>query len=631
MRDRIPVAWVVRDIEPDYGVDQAVEVFDEQGLATGRSFLVQLKATDEADLRRALAVRLRTSTANYFRALEQPVLIGRLHAPSGRLFVKWFHEHDPHYGARRDQTSETFTFRLAESDEWTDSTPDELAATAEAFRRLRRPELPQPVRFFVRGESEQIHGQSLAEHLIALRRVANDVGSIVSFRLGEASAGEFSISMGAESTRIDLSGISSVTLHHDTEDFAAEAIASDIVIGVALALDEVGQPNLAAQVATAALSSASLIGDPEVMFRIAAALARSRRISEALRLADELDQRAEAGPIAATVLMTAALAQGELRPEVADQLRVTQRNRIERRLANRDVHGAATEHYNLANHLRTHRQGREAFRHYRHAARLWPDYLDRDYFCAELGGVLFETGHYGLSAHYYGRASELGAPPETRALHADALLWQGRYGEAHAALEQALEEIPEAAAEWRLKAIVIPTIIERVGEVQERRAPEAEALTRFTGDVSLEKGESRLHDAIAADGLCYPAWMYLGVLAAGAEGLRSAEQPLLLAALIARNDAVAWANAVVAAFSGDREHLPLILEAGAYLANDEFEGLVVAHAQQHLEREDGELLLRLLEDAVSVVDERERTMGFQLRLPDEQGVYRSFEIRPETV
>ncbi|MGH7481433.1 MAG: DUF4365 domain-containing protein, partial [Longimicrobiales bacterium] len=53
LRARLPEAWVVRDLNPDYGLDVAVDIFEDER-ATGLSFAVQLKATENQDLQRAL-------------------------------------------------------------------------------------------------------------------------------------------------------------------------------------------------------------------------------------------------------------------------------------------------------------------------------------------------------------------------------------------------------------------------------------------------------------------------------------------------------------------------------------------------------------------------------------------------
>lgn len=68
-REKCPAAWVVRDLNPDYGLDMLVDIFEDDE-ATGRSFYVQMKSTREARLDRALAVRLTASQAEVYRSID---------------------------------------------------------------------------------------------------------------------------------------------------------------------------------------------------------------------------------------------------------------------------------------------------------------------------------------------------------------------------------------------------------------------------------------------------------------------------------------------------------------------------------------------------------------------------------
>src|SRR5260221_5556264 len=123
IRSAIPSLWVYRDLDQDYGIDSEVEIFGASGSATGAKFLVQLKATDQPDVRRALRLWFRRSIGEYYSSLDLPVLIVRYHAPSKLLYARWFHSLDPYYGKRK---SAGISFQLGEQDAWTDSTPDRL-------------------------------------------------------------------------------------------------------------------------------------------------------------------------------------------------------------------------------------------------------------------------------------------------------------------------------------------------------------------------------------------------------------------------------------------------------------------------------------------------------------------------
>jgi hypothetical protein len=54
----LPPEWVPRRVDPDYGIDETVEIFEE-GVATGLIFNVQLRATDDSDPNSVLKLRLR--------------------------------------------------------------------------------------------------------------------------------------------------------------------------------------------------------------------------------------------------------------------------------------------------------------------------------------------------------------------------------------------------------------------------------------------------------------------------------------------------------------------------------------------------------------------------------------------
>ena len=61
----LPSGWLFRPINPDYGIDGLVEVFDGSSRATGAMFFVQLKATDTKDQLSALSISLKTSAVAY--------------------------------------------------------------------------------------------------------------------------------------------------------------------------------------------------------------------------------------------------------------------------------------------------------------------------------------------------------------------------------------------------------------------------------------------------------------------------------------------------------------------------------------------------------------------------------------
>lgn len=119
----LPSRWVYRPINPDYGLDGLVELFDESGKAQGDFFFVQLKSSDKNELSEALAIRIRRDTAVYYRSLALPVLVVIFHSPSKKLFARWFKLESQEI----EQAGETLTFHLVEEDCWDGQTISQIA------------------------------------------------------------------------------------------------------------------------------------------------------------------------------------------------------------------------------------------------------------------------------------------------------------------------------------------------------------------------------------------------------------------------------------------------------------------------------------------------------------------------
>lgn len=109
----LPNNWIFRDITPDYGIDGIVEVFDETGNASGGIFLVQLKATDEKLLDKALSVVLKTDTGEYYKNIILPVLIVLFHSNTKTIYANFFDKK-----TEIPKNQKTFTFNLSIYDSW---------------------------------------------------------------------------------------------------------------------------------------------------------------------------------------------------------------------------------------------------------------------------------------------------------------------------------------------------------------------------------------------------------------------------------------------------------------------------------------------------------------------------------
>jgi len=179
-REAIPSQWVVRRLDPDYGIDEHIELFDETGDATGLSFLAQVKGTDSVDIKRALGVPTEIETLRYYRSLDTPVMVVSYHSPTGSLFWRWAYEFDPYY-ARKGSKQVTFT--IPKDNRWGDGTPSRVRRDLETFRRLRSPNIGWPIEFELVLEGDEFFEVPAVLIESAIREAFQPLSSIIKLRM----------------------------------------------------------------------------------------------------------------------------------------------------------------------------------------------------------------------------------------------------------------------------------------------------------------------------------------------------------------------------------------------------------------------------------------------------------------
>ena len=616
---RIPVAWVERGAPGgDYGIDRQVEIF-EDGRPTGLEFYVQLKGTD-VPLPDALAVSLPVKHRDHYPALALPVLMVRHHAPTGRTFAKWFHTYDPYYSSRK-QTSDqkTFTFRWADSDEWTDETPARLRGEVEGFRRFRSRALDFPLLFHVEAATDA--PVSVAESMLFMRELVKPIARVVALRADAAPPGTASVRFARDAVSASLGGVASVTLHREDDSTTPAALAGDGFAAIALALMHAGHPDAAARVLSSAGAAMPSLSGPEIAHAAFIAFSYAGRQREGVLLAGEIGRRGDdASEVAGMILAMAALGPGA--PEEARvEYRALQQEREALHLERGQLDYAARDRYSIGNSFRASRRPSDAIRSYVRAARLDPQYRDLPYFNHELGGMLFIVGLYSLAAAFYVKAVALGARGGaetggygfTRALAADALLYAGRYADAEAAFTDAIVE-GDVTPEWELKLQAIPLIRRAAGaDVQLRRRAEAQdEVQRAITDGG--SGEEGLLAGLRLDALNEDAWYYLGLLAAEAEPARAADF-ITIAALARLHDPNAWVWAFVLEWNAQRrdEQLLRIAAAGRRLADAAFRDELLEWINDAKQSADRDRLLELASAADELATDEEDSFVIRFR------------------
>jgi tetratricopeptide (TPR) repeat protein len=599
-RSVLPSPWVFRDSVPDYGIDGEVEIFDSKGFGTGKLFKVQLKATDEPKLDRALSISLRIDTCNYYDSIGLPVLIVRYHKATRTFYAKWFHNFDPYYG-KRGKTQ--ITFRFTSADMWNEKTPEMLVSELNAIDRIKSPQISTPITITLTVSEKEIHGIPSYKIITAIRNQAARLPGVLDIIKANTPLIPPSITISNDKVTIDLANANRFILH-TSAGYPPEKVLphfpSDVLIGVALALEKAGHFNIAARLAGEFAANSSIIKSSEIVVRLARCMARAQRITEAFQLSEKLFDNSECRT-ASQILSLLGIAQSEVLSAGEREFII---GFMKKRAEDTEKIGnpllSATAQYNCGNYIRSS-YPHSALRYYRKASKYDPRYLEKDYYWHEIAGILFDQRHYSFAASFYERAKRLRKDGKSCALLADSLMFSGKYEKAQKEFEVFLAANSKADSEWRLKAWALGNL-RKMLNVDEQKRQVTAALTLIPSiDLNPIEARSKLIDVLRSDALCSRAWFNLGVLESQAKAYESASFAFLVAALTSRGDIEAWTNAMALTMNFDSKGLGILIIQAAYQINGaRFHDQMIKFAESQPEEFPKIMFLNLINETSSV-------------------------------
>jgi tetratricopeptide (TPR) repeat protein len=571
-RSAIPSLWVYRDLDQDYGIDSEVEIFDDSGSATGARFLVQLKATDQKDLQKALRLRLPLSKAQYYSSLDLPVLIVRFHAPTGRLYARWFHSLDPYYG-RPTQTG--ISFQFSEHDIWEKTMARQLAEDVEAFREMKSPRLHGPLRFSLLIAGDEIHGVPSYQLRLNLREAFRRVPHIAALDDADniRDSAPHAITINSERCEIRVGGTPGMTLHTShgyAGGDAGSAFHCDVMLCIGLALDCHGHSIEGAALIELFWKTARLPKEVVMAYPLARCLARANRMQSAMEIAEEFFRDDSTVDAAQNYLLPFLARQPVMAISERDFLvRVLGRIALEAERRG-DLSRAAMLNYNCGNALRDMRRLGDSIHYYRNAGRLDAQYLKRAYYWRELAGVMFFSRRYALSAKLYKRSLDIQDHRLTRALYADALMFSGKYKESQELFAAFLTtDAQPTDAEWALKCSAMAFLRKELGIDEQRRRPPLFPETFEPADLDDEEIVRICRSALEQDALSPIPWFNLGSAHLRASKAEYATRCFLMAALVVPWDLEAWGNVIGLSMQMNNAGLLGHALTAAYMINGE--------------------------------------------------------------
>lgn len=410
-RQAVPTAWVVRERSRDYGVDLEVEIFTEDGEATGLFFYVQLRATDDPAGGRKL--RFDVEQLEYFRLLDLPVAIVRYAAADDSLHLMWDFETPSAAGGSASQT-----LIFAPDQQWSDDTSTHIIQTLTTLRQLnRRSDGGALALKLVNTETDpdRVYAIQIAfERLQALGFVRPDPSS---------SSPTIECRSGKGTVVLRLDRIAEIVV--DEADAASDLTAALAWSAVRL-LWRLGLKPAANRLARRIVAAGLAVPVSSLALSGALALLPDTAAAVDLACAAGLHKGRDEG----LLILTAAIHSLGLPDSDVDSRIALFKRALDDADEDQSADSEAGLHYSIANALRNAGRLATAVMHYKRALKLRPAYGGAAYFWAELGASLHLGCKHRAAVRAYEEAFRLDPRPLHALLTGDARLAAGEPGRA---------------------------------------------------------------------------------------------------------------------------------------------------------------------------------------------------------
>lgn len=552
--DSVPTKWLVRPVTPDYGVDDQVEIFTPDGSATGRLFLVQNKATDEENLTKALAVRLKLKTVAYLNEQDLPVLIVRYHVPTKTLYAKWFHSFDVR---TKETCQKTITYRLTEEDRWSDDTPGALSAEVERWRALRMGNVSYPIDFSLDATSG-IGQFSSNELAVILKAAAAKLGDLLRISTdGRGADTTHRIAIDDKVVHINKGSSPTFSFPHSSLDYTrddGDLLVADLFCSIALWLGQIRQVNAAVHLLSLYCHRSMIVRDPDSLMRVVSLFVRGNDLSGLIDLIALLQDGDDEDQLISDFLKSAIGILHLPSPKHVAEIERFLSDDADKAASGGNMRSAAIARYNYGSFLRANGRREEAIRQYEEAAELDPDYRDRGYFCAELAACLFDAKRMDSALSWCERAIKLEPGPLTSALYADILMFKGRYEEARDAFADYVEEYQgESEPVFLLKLALLNQVVDSVGPTQNRQIEAAQEKAGQFDEATENEVDGLIDEVSQLDALNPSVHYNRAVRLRNEDRIDEARDVMAFAAVLNPGDIEAWVKAALLSFAPKKD------------------------------------------------------------------------------
>lgn len=566
----LPAAWVVRAKYPDYGIDLEVEIFDEDGTATGLIFGAQLRATD--DIAKRLKLSIEIDQLGYFDSLDLPTAIVRYCRADDTFHFRWHFLKDL---PALKEGQKTVTLHFIDTDQWTDETPEAVKDTLTTLRKMRGYPRRKPI--LVAASFEGLGADGRYEFEAALHNLTEIVQCLALQAGRHQDLLSINVHVTPKFITVGFGDVSSFTF--EIADNNREQFLAVLLYGIAALLGRSGLDDQASQTSEAIIANEIGFHGREIAAKACQAL--SRKPKEMVDLAF-LNSIQNSQDIAFVILQMALIAaEGETATRLEAASRFYKAAAANARKAN-DVSTEATIHYSLANFYLNSGELRLAIGSYNRVRKLWPGYQDRQYFCLELGGCLFCVGRYKLASKIYSHVIEIGEDAVNDVRLGDALLFDGQVADAKSYFLSAgnVDDNFQISMEAQLKAWLCERIEGRIGGVVPTKRSSANHLVSGLNIESTLALEMQKHVIFKVDAFNPLANFNTSIAYVKSGHLVDALIGFLIVSFQQIQDTESWANTITTAYSlGESELFMTVLKTAISMGGretyDEFRGNLI--------------------------------------------------------
>lgn len=555
----LPSVWVYRTPTNDYGIDGEIEIFAADGSATGEKFLVQLKATDVLNTKKALKIRLPVEKANYYDALNVPVLLVRYLSSEKKIFTRWFHSFDA-YSEKYTDKELQFNFNI--HDEWYEGRVESILEDLNAFNLINKSKDPFPIKIKVIISSNCILGNSFSEFISRLSCQQNIYERIflLQYTRETNNNGPNYIRLDNEKIGIVLANKNkfSIKFKGGFNGSYLDNISNDIFVGLGLVIFSRGFYVQAGQILYDLLNKSTFRNDFKICAAAITSLIKSNSIDKALEITRILFSREEG--FASAQLSLAIIIKNFQNEDTANVDRLLQTlDQVRLSLLENGIDNiAGIVAYNHANFLRSKvNNPSKALSLYKIASRYYSDYKNRSYWLAEVGGCLFLLGRFNLSSKFYKASLDLKFSNDIQPLYADALFFSGQYkdslDEFHIVLKN--KDINKIDAEWNLKCLCLEALVNTFGILKQKRTNDIYKFNSIDKNNECELFEYIINN----DALNSEAWFNIGEIKLKNKDYDNSFISFLISSFSGLHNFSSWYNTFSVSFQLNDNHLQLLV------------------------------------------------------------------------